>query len=151
MTGLPTFRQRRFVAAYTGEARGNGALAARLAGYAASSAAVEASRLLRNAHVSRAIQEAGGVANDLATAEEAKCYVSTLLRDERQPASIRLRACEVLAKMQGWLPAKHIEIAAPVDPVVAMVARMTPEERQVRVAELLGEIRNRVPRIEACA
>jgi hypothetical protein len=52
-----TYKQRRFVDAYVGEAKGNGTRAAIIVGYAEKGARVEAHRLLTNANIQAAIKE----------------------------------------------------------------------------------------------
>ncbi len=60
ISGELSFREARFVQSYTGEARGNGRQAARLAGYQGSAEVldVQAARLLRRPRVRQAIQKA---------------------------------------------------------------------------------------------
>lgn len=100
-------KRRAFVEAYCGEAAGNGAEAARIAGY--KSPRTQASRLLTFDNVARAIAEHAQKATRaaIATAEERQEWLSDVVRglvDDRDgPASLRdrMKALELLCRMRG--------------------------------------------------
>lgn len=116
------FKVQAFVEAYAGEAEGNGAKAAEIAGYAkGNSAKVTASRLLKRADVRAAIanrqQEianAAAIADavrreqdeekrhaSIADAAERREVLSTMLRDAAYNPAARVKAADVLNKMDG--------------------------------------------------
>lgn len=84
--GQLTEKQRRFVEFYTGEAKGNGALAARLAGYQGTDKAltVAGSRLLATASVAAAIQSAFAAVRSKATLtrREVAEFLAKAVREE---------------------------------------------------------------------
>lgn len=102
-------REAFFVRFYTGEARGNGRQAARLAGYRGSTEVldVQASRLLRRPRVHMAIQEviAREVDHQVLTKEYLVRKVHEVLLEGR-PFE-RLRAIELLGKLMGWFQARQ--------------------------------------------
>ena len=101
-----TERERRFVDAYIGEAAGNGARAAILAGYARGSAKVTASRLLTRANVRVSLEQKRTVAavvaevSAIATLTERRTILATLMRDDMVKASSRIRAIDVDNKIE---------------------------------------------------
>lgn len=103
-TGL-TERQRRFVEAYVGEAQGNATHAARLAGYAGdeNALAVAGAKLVRNAKVAEAVEEARRplTRKAVATREERQSFLTEMMRSAEAEDKDRLKACEILGKMQG--------------------------------------------------
>jgi len=124
-----TERQRLFVEAWTGEAKGNGVQAARIAGYKGNDKVlgVAAARLLAEARVQAAIQQATAQVRSvaIATRAERQALLTAMLRDEldeevvvvvgmgnnmgdhaenvtkRIDARARLKALELLGRMQG--------------------------------------------------
>lgn len=102
-----TPKRQRFVDAYTGEAMGNGAEAARIAGYA--HPVKQASRLLTFVDVAAAIAErrAQTTRQAISTAAERQEWLSRVHRGEvddgESDASLkdRIKALELLGKMQG--------------------------------------------------
>lgn len=98
-------RERRFVDAFMGPARGNATEAARLAGYAKGSAHVTASRMLRKAKVRTAI-EARVKADPLLLEKDAVQRFWSAIVDGRGTYVLlkmrdRLKASELLVRSQG--------------------------------------------------
>lgn len=100
-TGTLTDRQTAFCQHYA--ASGNASEAARLAGYSPRTAAQIASRLLRNVHVKKAVQQLQMkmAADRIADATEVAQTWTTLLRDTDTPSGSRLRAGELLMRAGG--------------------------------------------------
>jgi len=102
-----TERQRRFVEAYVGKAEGNATEAARLAGY--SHETTQGPRLLENVGVREAIEAARKprTKRAIATREERQEFLTRVMNDEDDSNDNgvemrdRLKACELLSKMQG--------------------------------------------------
>jgi phage terminase small subunit len=94
-----TPRQRKFVAAYTG----NASEAARAAGYSEHTAAEQGYRLLRNVQVRRALlaREQGQVEKLMLTRRERQELWSEIAVDTSQPIMARLRALELLGRSEG--------------------------------------------------
>jgi hypothetical protein len=98
-------RERRFVEAFMGPAKGNGAAAARIAGYANRSARVTASRLLTKANIRRAIE--ARVQDDplVATREQLQQFWSAIVLGRGSYVLLemrdRLRASELLERSPG--------------------------------------------------
>lgn len=121
-------RERRFVEFYMGEAAGNAAKAARLAGYSAKTARKQGSRLLTKKDILAAIEQSA--ANDpavwtredrqrfwTAVAAGTNGFARTELRD-------RLKASELLGRSQADFVDRHaIEAGASLVDVIAAVAR----------------------------
>lgn len=108
------------------EAAGNGAKAAELAGYAKNSAKVTASRLLTKPNVKaavearrREIEEAAAAANPgrIADASERRALLTTMLRDAEFNPAARVKAADVLNKMDGVYIQKHEHAGADGGPV----------------------------------
>lgn len=100
-----TSKQKAFVAAYTGAARGVGSQAARLAGYSgcARGLANRAQECLRNPLVREAIARAARGEHDanIASVEQAQSLLTELMRSTKVPAAARIKAAVELCKMQG--------------------------------------------------
>ena len=109
-------RQRRFVAAYSGEAAGNGVQAARLAGYEGTPdvLAVTASRLLRNAKVGSALREAAAEIANVSVADrcERQQFLTAIMRDDDGDVLIRMKAADLLNKMAGDYSLTDAEVRA---------------------------------------
>ena len=100
MTQL-TEKQRRFVEAYMGAAAGNGAEAARQAGYKGNDATlrVVAAENLAKPNVRAAIEERRTARPDIATREERQAFWSAVMRgQEGAEMRDRLKASELLGK-----------------------------------------------------
>lgn len=100
-----TPKQRAFVKAFQGEARGNATEAARLAGY-------RHPRQMGSENLSKPdIQEAigpGPTSNpDLANPEAIRLWWSEVMRDDSHSIRDRLRATELLAKSMGMFLDRH--------------------------------------------
>ncbi len=101
-----TEKQRRFVEAYTGPAMGNATEAARMAGYADPDA--NAHRLISHDGIRREIEKARAPTTHRAilTREERQEILSELGRGAEKESD-RIRAVEVLGKMQGDFIERH--------------------------------------------
>jgi hypothetical protein len=97
-----TTREKFFIQAYLGEARGNGARAARMAGYAPAYADREASRLLRRQRVRDAIDRALRVQAEREGLDKPRLvgHLVEVLRQDR-PFE-RVKAIELLARLLGY-------------------------------------------------
>lgn len=106
-----TERQRRFVEAYCGEAQGNATRAAKLAGYSGKddALAVRGAEIVRNRKVQQAIEAARAsvTSEAIATREERQTFLSQTMRDGDVERKDRLKACELLGKMQGDFIERH--------------------------------------------
>lgn len=133
-----TEKQRRFVEAYMGVARGNATEAARLAGYSGGDNAlgVRGSELLRNSKVMRAIAERTKSDPLVLGREELQQFWSRVLTAKEldagdEPAmKERLRASELLARSQGVF-VDRVEV----EDGPERTARLK-EERAARIKEL---------------
>lgn len=121
-----TEKQRRFVEAYTGAAEGNATEAARMAGYSGDGGtlAVTATRTLRVAKVAEAIAEATEPVRSAAIMDrkERQELLTTIARggDPEAKPSDRLRAIEVLGKMQGdFIERSEQRVTTNIDPRLA--------------------------------
>ncbi len=96
-------RERRFVDALIGEAGGNGARAARLAGYRARNLRPQASRLLTKGNVQRAIAErqAERAQQAIADANERDIILTTIARDVTADTCDRIAAIRELNRVSG--------------------------------------------------
>lgn len=112
-------RERRFVDAYMGAAAGNGTQAAITAGYARNSAKVTASRLLTKANVSDAIQiiRLATEKTTIADAKERRETLTTIVRSTREQSLVRVKAVDVLNKMDGVYVQKHWHSGPNGDPI----------------------------------
>jgi len=110
-----TEKQRRFVEAYMGDARGNSTEAARLAGYKGNSQTLAAvgTENLRKPSIAIAIKERVDGDPLIAGRDEIQRFWSKLMRgeagDESRPVATEheIRASENLAKTQGMYVSKH--------------------------------------------
>lgn len=136
-----TVKQRLFVEAYTGPARGNATEAARIAGYKGNDVtlAVVGSENLRKPQVCDAIQKAAPKVEPVADREERMAWLSAIVRGEGEYAtaslSDRMRAAEMLAKMTGDFIQRHEikgELSARVE-VVPVLARIPDNARVIDV------------------
>lgn len=105
-------KQLQFVEAYCGKANGNGMLAAKLAGYNGSTKALEVQghRLIRNVTIRSAIDAIYKESFReplIATRKERQKLLSEFLRDGELPAYMRMKAIEMLGKMQGDFIERH--------------------------------------------
>jgi len=107
-----TVKQRRFVEAYMGDAQGNGTQAAALAGYRGNRNTLSsiADENLRKTEIANAIHETREVETDLAimTRGERLALLSKMASDPKVRTSDRLRAIELLCKMNGDFTEKRI-------------------------------------------
>jgi phage terminase small subunit len=106
-------RERRFVDAYLGAARGNATKAARIAGYAGGSEVlkVQGSRLLTRANVRRAIDEhlARDGRAEILKADERDILLSQIARSASVPIHERIRAISELNKCSGRHSVRHLQ------------------------------------------
>lgn len=102
-------KERAFVVAYLGDAAGNASKASILAGYAPKSAAVTGSRLLRKANIAAHLAKtrADIECSAIADAAERREIVTALLRSGKENGLTRLKAADVLNKMDGLYIQKH--------------------------------------------
>lgn len=104
-------RERRFVDAFMGEAKGNGTKAAILSGYRAHSARIQASKLLAKGNIQEAI--AARVARleqaSIADATERRERLTRILRNDHPLADAgdSIRAIDLLNKMDGLYIERH--------------------------------------------
>ncbi len=109
----PTEKQARFVEAYCGEAFGNGAEAARRAGYRAKDAhaySVVADRLLASVGIRQAIEAFREKTRSeaMADAQEVGEFLTAAMRAPAGVEPSRLQAAALLAKIRGYsAPEKH--------------------------------------------
>lgn len=94
-------RERRFVEAYMGAAAGNATKAALLAGYSPKTARKQGSRLLTKGHIADAIDERASNDPKVADREEIQRFLSARIRDKEEHPIARLKAADILNKMQG--------------------------------------------------
>ena len=131
MTDRPTDRrltqkQRLFVEAYVGEARGNATEAARLAGYKGrdTTLAQVGAENLRKPYIASAIEkraEEMREASGALTPEEIHELWGDIARDTQQSTKDRLKASELAAKSQGmFLERLEVDVSGQVD-VVAYI------------------------------
>ena len=101
-----TEKQRRFVEAYTGVANGVATQAARLAGYSGDDRALSVIgtrtlRITRVADAVEAIRERSRTKPSIMTREQRQDLLSKFAKDESLSKKDRMRAIEILGKMQG--------------------------------------------------
>jgi phage terminase small subunit len=96
-------RERRFIDAYLGEAGGNATRAARVAGYARTTAEHQASRLLGKVGVQRAIavHQARREQQAVAAAVERDALLTSILRDRSNTANDRIKAITEMNRCDG--------------------------------------------------
>jgi phage terminase small subunit len=110
---LPLKRQR-FVDAFVGEFSGNAAGAARKAGYSERSAKAIGQQLLTFADVKAAIAKARAPETDaaIATRSDRQAFLTKVMNDAKEKTKDRLKACEVLGRMNGDFLDRH-EVSGP--------------------------------------
>ncbi len=97
-----TAREQFFIQAYLGEARGNGAAAARLAGYAPATADREASRVLKRPRVQAAIRaQTERAAAEVGLTKEALLKRAQEILGGPNPFA-SLKAAELVARLLGY-------------------------------------------------
>jgi len=98
-----TEKQRKFVEAFMGPAKGNATEAARIAGYSGNDATLRnaGSRLLTNANISEAIKERQESDPLVADREERQRFWSEVMRNDQADMRDRLKASEILGKSQA--------------------------------------------------
>jgi phage terminase small subunit len=96
-------KERRFIDAYLGDCRGNGAAAAVAAGYKPDNARAQASRLLTKANVRAALEAVQAQRTDaaIADANERDRIATAAARDAGADWHIRLKAIGELNKCEG--------------------------------------------------
>lgn len=96
-------RQKRFCEFYVGECVGNVVQSALKAGYSNSYANHLAYKLLENVEVKNYIKELSkdGESKRIATAEDVQAFWTDILNNPEEQTKNRLRASELLAKVQG--------------------------------------------------
>ena len=149
MTDRPlTPKQQAFVREYVGRANGNGAEAARLAGYTgnAETLAAIASENLRKPHIASAIAEhrEKTIADGILTAQECAVLLSgmaTGMIGEAQPEggeapakhATRIAAINSLAKMRGYETPTKTEVTG----ALAVEVSLSPEQESALASWLL--------------
>lgn len=113
-----TEKQRKFVEAYMGPAKGNATEAARMAGYSGNenTLGVTGLRLLRNAKITEAVEERQKADPLVADREERQRFWSTVMRDESADMKDRLKASEILGKSQADFTEK-VDITSGGEPI----------------------------------
>lgn len=100
-----TPKERLFCEAYAGAANGVGKTAAELAGYKGTdgSIRVKASVLLSKPHIQAELERlrASVTTKAAATREERQEFLTRMMRNEKASTKDRIKACEVLGRMQG--------------------------------------------------
>jgi phage terminase small subunit len=130
MTGL-TEKQRRFVEAYAGPAKGNATEAARLAGYRGNDVTLAAvgSENLRKPPIAAALAELAARTRKSAIAdvEECKSILSTIARNDLAEDKDRVAAIDKLLKSHGAYLEKRV-----VENVGATVTLYVPDNGRAR-------------------
>jgi len=96
-----TEKQRKFVEAYMGKAKGNATEAVRLAGYSHKYADRQAHQLLENDRVLGAIEERQKNDPLIASREDRQRFWTDVMNGENHEIKDRLRASEILGKSQA--------------------------------------------------
>lgn len=124
-----TERERRFIEAYMGEAAGNGAKAAIVAGYAAGSAKVTASKLLTKPNVKQAFLERRDLVSNasIATEKERRELLTMMARDAEMHPLARLKGVDILNKMDGLYVVRQEHTGAEGGPIQHRVVFVKPE------------------------
>jgi hypothetical protein len=140
-----TLKQRRFCQAYTGEAEGNGARAAELAGYASKrrdSLKENASRLLRMPHVRAEIDRICAEHPLVASREQRRALLAKIATGELPGTEVRDRvnALHLLLKSSGDLiERRQIEVNAQITARKAIdFSSMTAEQIRTYRAHLIA-------------
>lgn len=96
-------RRKRFCEYYVGECVGNVVQSALKAGYSENYANHRAYKLLENVEIKKYIQELSkkDTQKRIATAEDVQAFWTSIMNDKEQNPKHRLRASELLAKVQG--------------------------------------------------
>lgn len=104
-------RERLFCEAYSGEACGNGQQSAKIAGYKGNDLVlrVAASKMLAKPHIQAELERlrATVTTKAVATREERQRFLTETMRDVAIEPKDRIKACEVLGKMQGDFVERH--------------------------------------------
>jgi phage terminase small subunit len=105
-----TAREKAFVDAFMGPARGNATKAALTAGYSKKNARHQASRLLTKANIAGAVAryEKKRETRSIANATERDEIFSSILRDEEADLHARISAGKELNKCSGRHSMKHV-------------------------------------------
>lgn len=105
-----TERQRKFIDAYLGPAKGKGSKAARMAGYTGNPNTIggTAHGLLKNPKIQAAMEERRNQVSEGMGVDELVALWSRIARDEGETTQNRLRAAEYLGKMRGVFIEKSI-------------------------------------------
>lgn len=126
-----TPKRQRFVDAYTGEAMGNATEAARIAGY--KSPRSEGCRLLTFADIQQEIAKVSQPRAQaaIATREERLAFYTEMMLDDEQQTKDRLKAAELLGKVQGdFIERQQVEHSGG-----AVTVRLTYDEARRLAAE----------------
>ena len=120
-----TAKERRFITEYRLD--GDGANAARRAGYAPKSAKVTASRLLEKPEIAAPIanREQERASHNIATADERDRILSAIARDTKSTNLERIKAIGELNKCSGRYSMKHEHLG--VDPLIAAIRSDRPK------------------------
>lgn len=96
-------RRKRFCEYYVGECVGNVVQSALKAGYSNNYATHRAYQLLENVEIKNYIKElsAKDTQSRIATAEDVQAFWTSVMHDDTQQMKSRLKASELLAKVQG--------------------------------------------------
>lgn len=134
-----TEKQRRFVDAFMGAAKGNATEAARIAGYKGTPGAlhVTATRTLSNAKVHAAIAERRKAEADTAIMDRQglQQFFHTMASDDDKRPGDRLKAAELLGKMTGEF-LNRLDVSGSVTAEVKAVMDESPAEVEDRVVEV---------------
>jgi len=107
-------RQHRFVQEYLTTL--NATQAARKAGYSEKTAHAQGCRLLKNSNVVEALTEArkAGISSSVARLQEVCSTVTNIIFNSRNEFA-RIKAAELLAKLNGWYAPERHEVTMPAD------------------------------------
>lgn len=134
-----TTRQRKFVEIYSG----NGVQAARDAGYQGSDAtlAQTAYELLRNPDIKSSIENRTKreLAPKIADREARQSFWTKIMESDDEDMKDRLKASELLGRSQADFTDKAEITGKDGEPIEVRVSKMSPEEREARIQELLAK------------
>lgn len=118
-------RERQFVERFMGDAHGNGTRACELAGYSKTTAAAQASRLLRKRKIQEAIEERRKADPLVLDREALQQFWSNVVNGSIQgELRDRLKASELLAKSQAVFVERHsLEAAGDFTALILAAAR----------------------------
>jgi phage terminase small subunit len=102
-----THKQKKFVEAYAGEACGNATQAAILAGYSEKTAYQTGWENLRKPEIQEALERLQESDTLVVNRMERQRHLSAIIRDSEQYTKDRLKAIEILGKMQGDFIQRH--------------------------------------------